>query len=197
MPLKDLRKLALAIVMVAASNSTANADFLDDLFGGSDPIPHAAATGRAMRRHYDPASRVRSPRREFRVKSEVHFMPVARHQRLREGRITTVAKSEDGGSSTGSKPIAAALCASETTVSSTPATGLLAYDKTLRSGDIMMTDAGLRIFRGHSGCPHDARDYIALSSVKMTRGRRNMLLAIEDARHSSHGPMAATKLNSH
>jgi hypothetical protein len=198
--MKDLKSLSLASAVVAASCSTANADFLDDLFGGSDQAPHAAVQGRAVKRHYDTTPRERAPRRESRVKSEVQFMPVARskgrtdHQ---ERELTTLAKTDDSASSAGSKPVVSALCAPESTVAGASAPILLAYDKTLRNGDILVTDSGGQVFRGPSACPHEARDFIALSSANMPKGKRSMLLALEESLKHASGYSVSVKFYTH
>jgi hypothetical protein len=190
--------VSLSVLVFVYPVTIARADFLDDLFGGSDTVSHVSAPprrGEAQR--YPTRPKERPSRHEVRVKSEVHFMPVARVHYRHDGQTTIAAKSDEGASSAGSKPIVAALCAPEATVAGAPAASLLAYDKTLRSGDVMMTDSGFRVFRGHSACPHDAHDFVALSSVNMARGRRNMLLAIEDATHGANGYLVMTKLNRH
>jgi hypothetical protein len=198
--MKDLKRLSLASVVVAASYSPANADFLDDLFGGSDQAPHAAFQGRAVKRHYDTTPRERAPKRESRVRSEVQFMPVARSKGRtdhRERDLTNVAKTDDSASSAGSKPVVAALCAPESTIAGASAPILLAYDKTLRKGDILVSNSGVQVFRGHSACPHEARDFIALSSTNMPKGKRSMLLALEESMKHASGYSVTTKFDTH
>jgi hypothetical protein len=189
---KQMIALSFSVFVVAASSTGASAGFLDELFGGSDPAPQAAGPGRPAKRSYAAPAREKADR----VRSEVHFMPtsVARAKERPEHRkSTTVAKSEDTGSSVGSKPMTIALCAPEATVAGAPAATLLAYDKTLRNGDIMVTESGVQVFRGHSGCPHDARDFIALSSANMPKGKRSMLLAIEEAMKRPSGYLVTAK----
>jgi hypothetical protein len=198
--MKDLKRLSLASVVVTASCSTANADFLDDLFGGNDQAPHAAVQGHAVKRHFDRTPRERAPRREFRVKSEVQFMSFVRSKgrpEHRERELTTVAKTDNSASSAGSKPVVAALCAPESTVAGASAPLLLAYDKTLRNGDILVTDSGVQVFRGHSACPHEARDFIALSSANMPKGKRSMLLALEESMKHLSGYSVTAKFDTH
>lgn len=198
--MKDLKSLSLASAVVTASYSTANADFLDDLFGGSDQAPHAAVPGRAVKRQYDTTPRERAPRRVSRVKSEVQFMPVAQSKGRtdhRERELTTVAKADSRASSAGSKPVVLALCAPESTLAGASAPLLLAYDKTLRNGDILVTDSGVQVFRGHSACPHEARDFIALSSANMPKGKRSMLLALEESMKHSSGYSVSVKFDTH
>lgn len=195
--LQNLKIIWLGSVLVAASATEANADFLDDLFGGSAPVPHATAPSVVVKRHNATAAKERVPRQVVRMKSEINFMPVARvkeRQDHRERHFTTVAKGDEGASSAGSKPIVAALCANEETIAGASAPLLLAYDKTLRNGDILVMESGIQVFRGHSACPHDARDFIAISAVNMPRSKRSQLVAIEDAMHRPSGYSATAEI---
>jgi hypothetical protein len=186
---KNLRTLLISSFALSLSGSAASAGLLDDLFG-PDPAPQAAAPARAARRTATPA-RERASRRE--VKSEVHFMPVSRERR----NSTSIAKTDDSASSAGSKPITAAFCAPQANVAGAAAVSLLAYDKTLRNGDILVTDSGVQIFRGHAACPHDTRDFIALSTASMPKGKRSMLLAIEDAMKRPSGFLMTARTEKH
>lgn len=187
---KYLKMTALALFAVAFSGSAASAGFFEDLFGGPDPVPQAAPTR--------PAKRQYPSRHEGRVKSELNFMPAsAARARGRDGHVTSVARNDDSASSAGSKPVTAALCAPEATVAGAAAPALLAYDKTLRNGDIMVTEGGLQVFRGHAACPHDSRDFIDLSSAAMPRNKRSMLLAIEEAMKRPSGYLLTAKFDKH
>jgi hypothetical protein len=186
-PFKRLKLAVFACLAVAFSGSGASAGFLEDIFGDPDPAPRAAAPGRAPQRNRGASSR---------VKSELHFMPGSTaRSRDHQGRGSVVAKADDGSSSAGSRPVTAALCAPEATVSGASAPALLAYDKTLRNGDIMVTEAGLQIFRGHAACPHGARDFVALSSASMPRSQRSNLLALEEAMKRPRGYMLSAKFD--
>lgn len=187
---------ALAFFTLAISGTTASAGFLEDIFGGPDPVPQAAGTNRPGKRHYPSAGAERAPRRESRVKSEVNFMPAqTAHAKVRNN--SSVSKTDDNSASAGSKPVVAALCAPEATIQGATAPALLAYDKTLRNGDIMVTEGGLQVFRGLAACPHDTRDFVALSSAVMPRNKRSMLLAIEDAMKRPSGYLLTAKFDKH
>jgi hypothetical protein len=108
-----------------------------------------------------------------------------------------VAKTDDSASKAGSKPIVAALCAPESTVGGASAPILLAYDKTLRNGDILASDSGAQIFRGHSACPREARDFIALSSANMPKRQRSVLLALDESMKHSSGYSVSVKFGTH
>jgi hypothetical protein len=184
LPARSISFAGLAVCAVMASSTAARADFLDDLFGPSEPAarPQAPSAGNKSRSH-EPA-RERAPRRE--VRTEVRVMPVARtKERDGTSQTSTVAKSDAVSAS--SKPVAVALCAPEATLASATPSTLLSYDKTLRNGDILVTDAGVQVFRGHAACPHDARDFLAMSSASMPRSKRNILLAIEEASKRQNG----------
>jgi hypothetical protein len=191
--LKPMKVLIFSALALSISGNAASAGFLDELFG-PDPAPQAMGPARAARGHYAAPTRERGSRQDYRVKSEVHFMPASARK---DHHSTTVAKTDDSASSAGSKPLTAALCAPEATVAGAPAASLLAYDKTLRNGDIMVTDNGVQIFRGHAACPHNSRDFVALSSASMPRGQRSMLLAIEDAMKRPSGYLVTAKVEKH
>lgn len=188
---KHLKLISFVIIALGMSGTGASAGFLEDIFGAPDPVPLAASSGRGGRGHN---AAERAPRREGRVRSELNFMPSSA-ARTRDRRATSVAKSDDSSSSAGSKPVIAAFCAPEATVAGAVAPALLSYDKTLRRGDIMVTETGLKVFRGHAACPHDARDFVALSSAAMSKNQRNALIAIEDALKRQDGYLLTAKFD--
>lgn len=194
--LKNLKRFAFASLFFAFSADASHAGFLEDLFGDPDPSPHAAAPGYAPRGRDGAWQRGRSSRRDAGVRSELRFMPsaAARGKGGQDRRdMTGSSVVKDSKSSAGSKPIVAALCAPESTIAGASAVGLLAYDKTLRDGDIMITDTGVKVFRGHAACPHDSRNFVALSSMNMPKARRSVLLAIEDSMKRPPGYLLAAK----
>ena len=71
--------------------------------------------------------------------------------------------------------------------------GSIAYfagDKTLRAGDIVVTNNGFMVFQGSNGARHSSSDFASLKSVAGDKGR-STLLALENAsRHSTVGAWA-------
>jgi hypothetical protein len=185
-------KVLATLLAVAIWPTSARADFLDDLFGNSEPGVRTVHAGPALRRQVEvrPHRAKVKPMTTARVDSDVRFMPVS-HPRAKERAVTVQARPTHDAAAAG-KPATVALCASSDAVAGAAPASLLAVDKTLRKGDILVTDAGVRVFRGDAACPHDARDFVAVSVVHMARSRRNMLLALEDAmRRSSADPQTA------
>ena len=63
----------------------------------------------------------------------------------------------------------------------------LLSDSTLRSGDIVVTEAGIRVFRGDGTCPHKPTDFVALNSADLSRGKLRVLASLEVAMRAPHG----------
>lgn len=189
------------ILMALVFATPSSAGFFEDLFGGSDPAPHATPAKIRQRASGRTAS-VRSHRE--RVSTEIHFMPLERDDARRSvralqdrhnakiveerRRVSLIVASADATHfSSGSKPLQASLCKPMGSDSSSTPADLLLYDKTLRSGDILVTEKGVQVFRGQKACPHNAQSFIALSNAGVSKSRRNTLLAIQEAMHGPNG----------
>lgn len=62
------------------------------------------------------------------------------------------------------------------------ATQALLWDETLRYGDVVVTDAGVRVFEGNWICPHAMADFRTLAeSSTLSSGRRLVLAEIDRA----------------
>ncbi len=78
------------------------------------------------------------------------------------------------------------------------ATQAMMWDKTLRYGDVIVTDEGLRVFEGNAVWPHPLSDFRTLAETRdLTAGARAVLTEIEQAmktRIHGHGdrPIVAT-----
>jgi hypothetical protein len=187
--IKSVRSVAWALLALALSPTYGRADFLDDLFGPPEPAPRVGPTP-----HVSPPSGRTSnftARRYAPIKSEVRFLRKGVHteesnRRARQEQDDSSRKAEVDGQNklvAGSKPTQAFLCASKSQIAAASPSGLLLYDRTLRSGDILVTDKGVQVYRGHTACPHDSSDFIALSTANVSRSRLRGLLAIEKALH--------------
>jgi hypothetical protein len=63
---------------------------------------------------------------------------------------------------------------------SVDSTQALMRDPTLRYGDVIVTDEGVRVFEGGGACPHAISDFRTLAESRdLNRGTRNVLAAIE------------------
>lgn len=77
-------------------------------------------------------------------------------------------------------------------------TQALMRDATLRYGDVIVTDEGLRVFEGSEACPHAISDFRTLSETRdLSRGTRTFLAEIERALKTKYGgrgdrPIVAT-----
>ncbi|MGH6845891.1 MAG: hypothetical protein ACREC0_00200 [Methylocella sp.] len=65
-----------------------------------------------------------------------------------------------------------------------PAPADIMDDDSLQPGDAVMTQAGIRIFVGDSGTPHEPQDFRKLSEIKGFSKRERKALAALDARGS-------------
>jgi hypothetical protein len=60
-------------------------------------------------------------------------------------------------------------------------------DATLRHGDVIMTDEGVRVFAGREACPHTVADFRTLAEARaLPREERTVLVAIERATKTRH-----------
>ena len=61
-------------------------------------------------------------------------------------------------------------------------TEALIWDETLRYGDVIVMDEGVRVFEGNELCPHTISDFRTLSETRgLSRGTRTLLTEIERA----------------
>ena len=71
-------------------------------------------------------------------------------------------------------------------------TEALMRDATLRPGDVIMTDEGVRVFAGRAACPHTVADFRTLAEARtLPRAERTTLAAIEQA--SKAKPSSSTE----
>jgi hypothetical protein len=94
-------------------------------------------------------------------------------EHVRRGKIASLAEA--------AQPQRAKFCVkddnSSTTVDSTQA---LMRDPTLRYGDVVVTDEGVRVFEGGGACPHAISDFRTLAETRdLSLGTRRVLAAIE------------------
>lgn len=74
-------------------------------------------------------------------------------------------------------------------------TQALMQDATLREGDAVVTDEGVRVFEGSKACPHAISDFRTLAEARdLARGTRRVLAEVERAIKPNHGdrPIVAT-----
>jgi len=106
----------------------------------------------------------------------------------------------DAASATGSAVKRPEFCSWQNETSApVDRTEALMRDATLRAGDVIMTDEGVRVFAGRSACPHTVRDFrtLAEASRALPRGERMVLAAMERATKAKHvgsteGPIVAS-----
>lgn len=201
----SVRRLFLVAALLLCW-TPAEADFLDDLFGGSNSDTPSTALRKSRRRVAGTSASERETRsRPHFLHSEIHFLSfrTERHEErtstLHRGRVSreNLPQISTGnetphrfprheanasrGAVAGGKPEEPSFCKTE---GSDPASASpFLYDKTLRSGDIVVTGEGIQIFRGQKACPHGPDSFVALTSAVIPRSRRNVLLAIESAMH--------------
>jgi hypothetical protein len=159
-----------AVLIAFAPISPARAGFLEELFGAEE-TPQAAPPPRAR-----PAKK--SSGAGFSI-------------RLNEGRkaaAKTAPQDADGGRRdyvAGSRPLKPRLCtvASRSEPTERQSADYL-RDETLRSGDSVVTDGDIIVFKGRSACPHTAGDFVPLARSSLPRAQRNALADLERAMKS-------------
>jgi hypothetical protein len=57
----------------------------------------------------------------------------------------------------------------------------LLEDPTLRKGDLIMTDAGVRVFRGAHALPYDMNDFVGVAQSTLPPAERDALMAMDRA----------------
>jgi hypothetical protein len=63
----------------------------------------------------------------------------------------------------------------------------LMRDATLRRGDVIVTDEGVRVFAGRAACPHSVADFQTLAEARaLPRQERTVLVAIENVMKTRH-----------
>jgi len=188
--------LSMAVIYLAVA-PRAEAGFFEDLFGalGATQAPAPAPGGASQRGAHFRSSwgghDVHKKTRAFaRGGRSLHAQPRfgssiptgieggrSLHAQARRDGDALLAKSEDGPRS---QPQFCSLGNYGAKVSD-PTEALL-HDSTLRRGDVVIIDKGLRIFEGHEGCPHRADDFRSLAEVHgVPAEKRIALAAIERA----------------
>jgi hypothetical protein len=169
-------RLICALFVAIGASAPAQADFLDDLFGGSDPAPAPAPRARPTR----------APRDNFSI-------------RLKETRRPTQKKIRDATDGVqyvaGSRPQKALLCATpaqpagKIDVKSDDKTGEdTAYlrDETLRAGDSVVIPGQIVVFKGGDACPHASTDFVTVARSSLPKVKRNALAALQQGLKSPH-----------
>ncbi len=172
-------RLALLALLLCLGAPRAEAGFFEDLFGLNEPAPQRAAP--EPRRRISPYRHVARPGLSFErtVKRSPRKVVVAR---VRPSVVVVE-------SATGARLVHPALCypTGEQENKSDHSDALL-HDETLRSGDTLVTDEGVRIFNGGGSCPHKPADFRSLAEARGLSGqKRNTLIAIEQVMHRRRG----------
>jgi hypothetical protein len=175
-----------ALFLALTLTPSAQAGFLEEIFGGDDAPPQVAAP------------RAHAPRRSGGGDFSIRLNEGRRAGRATEGRkavrATKAAPDADGDRRdyvAGSRPQKPHLCAVS---QNAPAEGTeTAYlrDETLRAGDSVVTTGDIVVFKGHSACPHTAADFVPLARANLPRGRRNVLADLERAMKSPAHPFGS------
>lgn len=165
-----LSRVGLAAALIAPG-APARADFLDDLFGGGDSGPQAAAPVRAR------AVR-RAPRDTYSIRLLDARKP-RRHKERADGEQETARTDAGHGPYVaGSRPQKPALCAVADSAKPDTSTAYL-HDETLRAGDSVVTEGSIIVFKGNHACPHRASDFVSVARADLPRTKRNALAALE------------------
>jgi hypothetical protein len=145
------RSAFLACTLIGAQPGLAHAGLFDMLFGGQQEAPSYAAPS------YNEPPSYGGPTAGQRYLQSRPF-----ERMRRKPAVAAVTIKEDH---------AAMKQAAQTTD--------LMHDKTLRPGDVVMTDKGVRVFDGEKGSRHDGDDFVKISDAQgMSKEVRSTLDAI-------------------
>ncbi len=164
------------LAIVTLSGAPARADFLDDLFGGGDSAPQAAAPARARPTRAKPARNV--SRDTYSIRLLDARKPRRQKDRADAEQETAKGDAGHGPYVAGSRPQKAALCVSADAARPDNSTAYL-RDETLRAGDSVVTEGSIIVFKGNRACPHRATDFVSVARADLPRGKRNALAALE------------------
>jgi len=171
-----MRRAVGFLVLLAACGAfvgVAEAGLLEDLFGGEEapsasrvtagrpPAPQRPRLGHARRPVERPASSV---------------------ARTRAASATPSPAPVQASASAGNvKPKPARFCAPfDKTAPIADSSQALTRDATLRYGDVIVTDEGVRVFEGSGACPHAISDFRTLAETRdLSPGTRRALAQIE------------------
>lgn len=176
-----------ALLGAALFSADCRAGFLEDLFGPEDYV-------------HPPAGPRISPSRTGarRARSHVSFFAAHRRERPSRAQIAYIPRdpdrrgdAADAGAATGARPVKPAFCArGGEALKNAPKFRQLLQDKTLRFGDIVVTETGIRVFEGHMTCPHTARDFVTLGAADLSKRQFGALSKLEDAIKAVHARYA-------
>jgi len=162
------RRTALILTLVVASAcvagvGSARAGLFEDLFGvsGAPDVP-SRVHGRD------------TPSRRGHTTLKTH---VRGHEPVEAAPAASVAPAGEGG------PVKRAqFCAwGGRAAKPIDRSDALMRDATLRRGDVIVTDEGVRVFAGRAACPHSIADFQTLAEARaLPRQERTVLVAIEN-----------------
>jgi hypothetical protein len=164
-----------SLVSVALFSTASKADFFDELFGFDQPVSRRAD-------HYQaPSGAIR-----LRARGRAAHSVDDHRERSRRPQVAYFhhdfdrrEEAANTATATGSRPIKPAFCSRETALTRMSRFAQLLNDSTLRSGDIVVTATGVRVFHGGGACPHKPRDFLALHGAGLPRGQLRMLAGLE------------------
>jgi hypothetical protein len=166
-------RIACALSLAAlfafdAGGDGARAGFLEELFGLGAPQQAAQVPQPSGK-----SDRGRRAGRGSRIQSSLSYMPKARRH------VAKNAGEKVAGVPNGKK----GFCYADTAQTVDPAqSDAILHDSTLRAGDTIVTDEGVRVFHGGGTCPHKDSDFLALAETRdISSLKRNSLVAIENA----------------
>lgn len=178
-----LTSLGGALLGVVVLSADCRANFFEELFGAGDYV-RSPAIPRVV------STRIGARRPIYHSRPHIAYYP--RHRRERPVAFLLPEpdrrnEAPDNRSATGSRPVRPAFCArSGATLKDVSKFRQLLQDKTLRFGDIVVTETGIRVFEGHATCPHAPRDFVTLADADLSRRKLGALSKLEDAIKAVH-----------
>lgn len=166
----------VVLAACAAFVGAAKAGLLEDLFGGDEtPTASRVTAGR-------PAA-PRKPRVEHVRRPVERPAPILAHARPAYvvPIVAAPIPAQASASPSNVKPKPTRFCAPlDKTAPIADSTQALMRDATLRYGDVIVTDEGVRVFEGSGACPHAVSNFRTLAETRiLSPGTRTALAQIE------------------
>ncbi len=169
--------LIVGLLGGASFVSAAQAGFLEDLFGGGEtPAASAMWPGRSPAPQRPKLGHARRP--VERPLAQTRPAPIVAHVRPVYAAPVVAAPVQADAATGPVKPKPARFCDKSAPIANS--TQALMRDATLRYGDVIVTDEGVRVFEGSGACPHAISNFRTLAETRiLSPGTRTALAQIE------------------
>lgn len=176
--LVHLASFAAALSVAVVVTPAGEAGILDEAFRAHANPP----------RFYQPPLRSSGRQQAVGPGSNMAFAPGVRFGRFVHVWQAVGRDAAAAGTAAGSRPVAPAFCVRRGRAPGTASRlRQILDDRTLRAGDIVVTDVGVRVFRGARACPHIWREFVTPGTADLSAGAKAYLAKLEIAMRADRG----------